>query len=117
MSNLLSCCPANAIYPETAFGHALKSSAALIRADVGVEALAIDNDGWDTHSDQGTVEGQMAELMADLAGSLSAFHADVIADANTQVTVVVMSEFGRVVAENGSKGTDHGQKLPETDCE
>ncbi len=99
---------AGAIYPETAFGHALKSSAALIRSDVGVEALAIDKDGWDTHSDQGTVEGQMAELMADLAGSLSAFHADVIADANTQVTVVVMSEFGRVVAENGSKGTDHG---------
>lgn len=95
-------------YPETEFGHALKSSAALIRADVGVEALAIDMDGWDTHSDQGAVEGQMAELMENLAGSLSAFHADAMADSVTQVTVVIMSEFGRVVAENGSRGTDHG---------
>ena len=46
--------------------------------------------------------------MADLANSLRAFYEDVIINGNKNVTVVVMSEFGRRVAQNGSMGTDHG---------
>ncbi len=50
----------------------------------------------------------MAKTMADFSNSLGAFYADVIAT-GFPVTVVVVSEFGRNVRENGSDGTDHGR--------
>jgi uncharacterized protein (DUF1501 family) len=96
-----------ATYPDGDFASALKQTAALIRADVGLEAACIDLGGWDTHVNQGGVEGQQASLMADLANGLAAFHTDMGADMQ-HITVVVMSEFGRRVQENGGGGTDHG---------
>lgn len=97
-----------ATYPLTAFGNALRSTAALIRAEVGVEVVAIDSSGWDTHAGQGTRSGYMANLMAEFAASLGAFHRDVIGNGGRNVTLVVMSEFGRTLDENASWGTDHG---------
>jgi uncharacterized protein (DUF1501 family) len=101
--------PANgAVYPtNSSFAYALRTTAALIKADIGVEAVAVDRGGWDTHAAQGPVTGTMATIMADLANSLDAFYKDVIT-VRGNVTVVVMSEFGRRVAENASGGTDHG---------
>ena len=96
-----------ALYPETDFGMALKQTAMLVKADVGLEVAAIDLGGWDTHFAQGSSTGQMADLMAVLAAGLAAFHADMTTHLD-HVTVVTMSEFGRRAAENGSLGTDHG---------
>lgn len=96
-----------AVYSTSSFQRALKSTAALIKADIGVEAVAIDRGGWDTHSAQGNFVGTMANNMSDLATGLQAFHRDVIQQ-GWNVTVVIMSEFGRRVAENGSLGSDHG---------
>lgn len=101
---------AGAVYPDTGFGRGLRSAAALIKAEVGVEAIQIDLGGWDTHADQNPLAGSMFQTMQNLSGSLAAFHADAIASGITQnVTVVVVSEFGRNVRENGSAGTDHGR--------
>ncbi len=97
-----------AAYPANSFGVALKSTAALIKAQVGVEAIAIDLNGWDTHNNQGPTTGTMAALMTTLAGSLAAFHTDMFTGSNPSFTAVAMSEFGRRVAQNGSGGTDHG---------
>lgn len=97
-----------ALYPTTALGYAMKSAAALIKADVGVEAIAIDRSGWDLHASLGPVNGAMNTLMDDLARGMLAFHRDVIAGSNRNAVVVVMSEFGRRAAENGSAGVDHG---------
>ena len=97
-----------AVYPPNGFGNALKSAAALIKAQVGVEAIHIDIGGWDTHSSQGPVSGGMATNMKTLAGALAAFHADIASGTVTNVTTAVVSEFGRTVHENASKGTDHG---------
>jgi uncharacterized protein (DUF1501 family) len=94
-------------YPDSEFGLALKQTAMLIKAEVGLEVSAIDLGGWDTHFAQGGSSGQMANLLADLAAGLAAFHAD-IAGHLDRVTTVAMSEFGRRAAENGSLGTDHG---------
>jgi uncharacterized protein (DUF1501 family) len=97
------------VYPTSSFGTALRSTAALIRADVGVEAVQIDVGGWDTHSAQGPLTGGMATTMRTLADALAAFHADMAgASRMGRLTVVVMSEFGRQAKENGSQGTDHG---------
>lgn len=99
-----------AIYPNTSFGRALRSTAALIKADLGLEAVQIDVGGWDTHTNQDPLAGAMFNLMQTLSGSLAAFHADVVASGFPQgVTVVVLSEFGRNVRQNGSFGTDHGR--------
>lgn len=94
-------------YPESEFGMGLRQIAALVKAELGLEVAAIDVGGWDTHFAQGASQGQMADLMWDLASGLAAFHAD-LHDFVDRLTVVVMSEFGRRASENGSLGTDHG---------
>ncbi len=94
-------------YPDTEFGLALKQTAMLIKAEVGLEVSAIDVGGWDTHFAQGASTGQMANLMQDLADGLAAFHADMHEHMHN-LTTVTMSEFGRRASENGSLGTDHG---------
>ena len=94
-------------YPDTEFGLALKQTAMLIKAEVGLEVSAIDLGGWDTHFTQGSMTGLMPNLMKDLAEGLAAFHAD-MADHMNKLTIVTMSEFGRRAYENGSLGTDHG---------
>lgn len=100
-----------AVYPTTAFGNQLKAAAALIKADVGVEAVHAFNGGWDTHSAQGTAAGgYMHGKMLDLSQTLAAFYADVIQGTTVNgVTVVIVSEFGRNAKENGNQGTDHGR--------
>ena len=97
----------DAKYPDTEFGLALKQTAMLIKANIGLEVSAIDLGGWDTHFAQGSASGLMPNLMKDLAEGLTAFHADMF-DHMQQLTTVTMSEFGRRVSENGSLGTDHG---------
>ncbi len=115
MINFAGYRPANgAVYPTSGFGNALKSAAALIKADVGVEAIHAFNGGWDTHATQGPIAtldgGYMHTKMLDLSTTLAAFYADVV-DGSTAygVTVVVVSEFGRNARENGNRGTDHGR--------
>jgi len=97
----------SALYPETELGMALKQTAMLIKAEVGLEVSAIDVGGWDTHFAQGSTTGQMPNLIEELALGLSAFYADMHEHMDSLI-VVSMSEFGRRVSENGSLGTDHG---------
>lgn len=103
--------PSNgATYPTSSFGRALRSAAALIRGDVGVEAIQVDVGGWDTHSSENPLSGAMSTLMTDFSNALGAFWADILqGNSSYNVTVVAMTEFGRNVRENGSQGTDHGR--------
>lgn len=101
-----------AVYPSVgsyaSFGQGLRAAAALIKAQVGVETIALDLGDWDTHGTQGTFGGTFHGLATALAQGLSAFYTDVIANGGPNVTVVVVSEFGRRVLENANSGTDHG---------
>lgn len=97
-----------AVYPDNEFAYALKSTAALIKAQVGVEAVAIDIQDWDTHAFQGPKVGLLADLMTKLSTGLAAFHADMFDGDAPNVVVVVLTEFGRRLAENYGQGTDHG---------
>ncbi|MCW5938833.1 MAG: DUF1501 domain-containing protein [Fimbriimonadaceae bacterium] len=97
-----------AVYRDSGFGYAMKSTAALLKADLGVEAVHIDVEGWDTHQQQGSVDGYMEQLVADLGSNLANFHTDMDASGRMNWTLVVLSEFGRNVAQNNSVGTDHG---------
>lgn len=97
-----------ASYPNSNFGYALKSTAAMMTANLGLEAVHIDKDGWDTHSDQGTLSGGFNNLVTDLGNAMGAFYRDMKTRGNMKWTMVVISEFGRTAIENGARGTDHG---------
>jgi uncharacterized protein (DUF1501 family) len=100
--------PANgADYPRSRLGESLRQIAQLIRTDVGLEIGFADADGWDTHVGQGAEQGQLAARLRDFGGALAAFAQD-LGDRMADVVVLTMSEFGRTVAENGNRGTDHG---------
>jgi uncharacterized protein (DUF1501 family) len=82
--------------------------ARLIKADIGLEAAWLDLFGWDTHKYQGGAErGELPKRLDALGKALAAFRADLGARFE-RVVVLVMTEFGRMVAENGTGGTDHG---------
>jgi uncharacterized protein (DUF1501 family) len=67
----------------------------------------VDVGGWDTHVNQGSTEGALANNLKNLGQGLAAY-ADALGPAWDDTVVVVMSEFGRTFRENGDKGTDHG---------
>jgi uncharacterized protein (DUF1501 family) len=97
--------PANgAVYPDTLLGRQLKSAAALIKADVGVETVMAEIGGWDLHAQ---LLPNMPILLDDLTRTLEAFYLDNLGGLD-KLVVVAMSEFGRRVAENASAGLDHG---------
>ncbi|WP_273825800.1 MULTISPECIES: DUF1501 domain-containing protein [Pseudomonas] len=67
----------------------------------------VDVGGWDTHVNQGGVQGQLSNNLANLGQGLAAF-AEAMGEQWKDTTVVVVSEFGRTFRENGNRGTDHG---------
>jgi len=94
-------------YPNSEFGGRMKQIAQLLKANLGVEAAFTDVGGWDTHQNQGAVEGQLAARLKDFSTTITAFWRD-MGDGAENVTLVTMSEFGRTARENGTGGTDHG---------
>ena len=100
--------PANgATYPRTPFGQALQEIARLAKADVGLEVAFAESGQWDHHVNEGGATGQIANRLADFAGGLAALAQD-LDDRMAETIILTMSEFGRAVAENGNRGTDHG---------
>ena len=95
-------------YPNDELARRLSEVARLRRAGLGLEVAALDYGGWDTHKDQGGVEGGYANRVGALAGGLDAFLRD-MEDELEDVCVLCVSEFGRTAFENGTGGTDHGQ--------
>ena len=79
--------------------------ATIIKARVGLEAACVDLGGWDSHFSQQTL---MDPLITRLGDGLAAFAKD-LGPALDSTTVIVMTEFGRRLAENASFGTDHGR--------
>jgi uncharacterized protein (DUF1501 family) len=97
----------SADYPRSQFGQRLRQIAQLIKADVGLEIAFADVGGWDTHVNQGAVQGQLATRLDDLAKSIAALVTD-LGDRMSDVVIMTMSEFGRTARQNGNGGTDHG---------
>ena len=98
----------NVSYPLSPLGKSLKQIAQLIKSDVGLEVAFAESTGWDTHFNQGSVNGQFARNVEDLSNSMVAFWNDLGA-LQDDVTVMTMTEFGRTVKQNGTRGTDHGR--------
>jgi uncharacterized protein (DUF1501 family) len=100
--------PSNgAEYPRSAYGEALKQIAQLVRADVGLEVAFAESGNWDHHVNEGAAVGQLATRLDDFGRGIAALVRD-LDDRMQDIVVLTMSEFGRAVAENGNRGTDHG---------
>ncbi|MBV8500888.1 MAG: DUF1501 domain-containing protein [Paucibacter sp.] len=80
----------------------------VISADVHTQLAFTSVGGWDTHINQGGAKGQLANKLASLSLGLDAL-AQGLGDALKDTVIVVMSEFGRTVRQNGTNGTDHGR--------
>lgn len=96
-------------YASGLFGMQLNNAASLLKARPDLRVLALNMGGWDTHNNQGSdsASGKMWNLMRDLSSSVDAFFSELGAQ-SSNVMVLLVTEFGRTAAENGSGGTDHG---------
>jgi uncharacterized protein (DUF1501 family) len=94
-------------YPRSPFGQRLREIAQLIKSGVGIEVAFADVGGWDTHVNQGASTGQLAARLTDFSRSIAALVTD-LGDRMNDVVILSMSEFGRMVRQNGNGGTDHG---------
>jgi uncharacterized protein (DUF1501 family) len=94
-------------YPKGRFGDSLRQLAQLIKSNLGVQIAFADIGGWDHHVNEGSTEGQIANVLTEFSQSIAAFWTD-LGDLGEDTVVVTMSEFGRTARENGNRGTDHG---------
>jgi uncharacterized protein (DUF1501 family) len=97
-------------YPNNGFALALRTVAGAIVKNVGSRVYWVQTGGYDTHAQQGQGGGGgYAGLMSTLGDGLWAFYSDIRNQGfSNDTTVIVFSEFGRRISENGSNGTDHG---------
>jgi uncharacterized protein (DUF1501 family) len=93
-----------ATYPDSTFGGQLRQVAQLIKAGVGLKVASVDIGDWDHHDN---LVAELDSRLDDLGRSLAAFDTD-LGTRMAGVTLVTMTEFGRRVQENASRGTDHG---------
>lgn len=103
-------------YPTTTFARQLFTIAQSIQFEMGLRYAAVDIGGWDTHDGQGTAGTgyhYYQNKIAELSEAIAAFYQYLAASGHIgRTTVVLQSEFGRRVRENGNRGTDHGYGNP-----
>jgi uncharacterized protein (DUF1501 family) len=97
----------NGAPPASGFPGQAARLAALIRQNDSIRLAVIALGGWDTHVNQGNHKGQLANRLRSLGEGLAGF-ARGAGPAWRDTVIVVLSEFGRTVRENGNGGTDHG---------
>lgn len=81
--------------------------ARLMRNDARIQLAFLNIGGWDTHANQGSSTGQLANRLQPLGQGLAALGKG-LGEVFDNTVIVVMSEFGRTVHQNGNGGTDHG---------
>ncbi len=97
------------VYPNNGFALAMRTVAGAIVRGIGSRVFWVQTGGFDTHAGQGGTGGAYGNLMGTLGNGLAAFYNDVRNQGlASDTTVIVFSEFGRRISENGSAGTDHG---------
>jgi len=78
--------------------------AKLMVGDAKTQLAFISVGGWDSHINQNSIHNRLlsplGKGLATLVKGLESIYSDTV--------IVVMSEFGRTVKENGNRGTDHG---------
>jgi uncharacterized protein (DUF1501 family) len=89
------------------FADAAGAAAKFLAEPEGPRVGALAFDGWDTHVNEGAVQGRLANLLGALDGAIAAVETN-MGEAWRQTVVVLVTEFGRTARLNGNDGTDHG---------
>ena len=92
----------NARYAEVA-----RAAAGFLRREDGPRVAVFDTNGWDTHANEGGAQGQLASRLGELDTGLATLHQE-LGTAWKDSAVLLVTEFGRTAAINGTRGTDHG---------
>jgi uncharacterized protein (DUF1501 family) len=96
-------------YANNGLAQALRAIAGAMNKRIGTKVFWVQTGGFDTHSGQGVNQGAYLNLMVTLNDSLAAFYQDLSNQGLLSSTLIVLfSEFGRRINENGSAGCDHG---------
>jgi uncharacterized protein (DUF1501 family) len=85
----------------------MHAAARFLTAEDGPQIAVLEASGWDTHANQGTTTGSLANRLEGLDNGLLTLQRG-LGDAWAKTIVAVVTEFGRTVAVNGTRGTDHG---------
>ena len=85
----------------------MQATARFLTAEDGPRVAVLEAGGWDTHANQGTTGGALANRLEGLDSGLTELR-NGLGDAWDKTVVAVVTEFGRTVAVNGTRGTDHG---------
>jgi uncharacterized protein (DUF1501 family) len=73
----------------------------------GPRIAVLESGGWDTHANQGAAAGTLAQRLQQLDNGIASLKTE-LGSIWEKTTVVIVTEFGRTVAANGTRGTDHG---------
>lgn len=88
-------------------GALVTAAARFLKADDGPRIAVLEAGGWDTHANQGAEQGQLALRLAGLDAAVAALKRD-LGTVWRSTAVLIVTEFGRTIAANGTRGTDHG---------
>ncbi|MDO8910025.1 MAG: DUF1501 domain-containing protein [Pseudohongiella sp.] len=89
------------------FSALIDAAASFLTAADGPDIVVLENDGWDTHANQGGAQGTLQRKFTELDSSITQLRQR-LGSTWQNTVVLVMTEFGRTVRVNGSLGTDHG---------
>jgi uncharacterized protein (DUF1501 family) len=92
----------NARYAEV-----VRAAAGFLRQDEGPKVAVFDTTGWDTHANEGGAQGQLAGRLSALDQGLATLRQE-LGPVWSDTAVLLVTEFGRTAAINGTRGTDHG---------
>ena len=85
----------------------IRAAAGFLRREDGPRVAVFDTNGWDTHANEGGAQGALGQRFGVLDSALRAFKED-LGPAWRETAIVLVTEFGRTAAVNGTRGTDHG---------
>ena len=89
------------------FADAAGAAAKFLATPDGPRVGALALDGWDTHVNEGAVNGRLSALLGALDAAIAAIETNMGA-AWRETVVALITEFGRTARINGNEGTDHG---------
>ena len=89
------------------YAQVVQAAAGFLRQENGPRVAVFDTSGWDTHANEGGAQGQLAGRLGALDQALATLKQGLGA-AWSDTAVLLVTEFGRTAAVNGTRGTDHG---------